>query len=597
MLYSILLLAVGLNPTQNVGREENVLEEVIVSAEKGVIVNRQDTLSTDGVLSITDLLLKSPSLQISDYGGAAGLKNVSLRGFGSAHTTIYIDGIRMTNVQSGQTDLGILPLTTFNSAIINYAQNSLNFKTARPVFEDKDYTGYVKAYGGSFNTYSPSIYGAYRLGKALSISANLNAQFSKGDYVYTANKRRSNNDFNQINGGFDLFGDYSRCTFHVKSLLNASKRGTPGSIYYPSTDRQNDVNYFIQGDISYTFSPFYTLRFSAKDAVDKLDYISEWGNSNYDQNNLQLNLVHDVDINDEWKVTVATDAHLSSLESNLYHAERTELFTSVAGAYHNDRASANLALDYSGVIDKGGARLGAFMPSVDVRVNIAKGLDLVAFARRDWRAPTFNELYYPGFGNDSLKPEDAFLMDCGLEYRNAFSGKTTISAKVNGFYNLLTNKIVSAPTPSNPAIWLPYNIGKVRSLGLDAALELSHRFDSVLWSMDAKYTLLDATDRTPDSSTFGKQIPFVAKHTAYIGSTVTFDGWLINANWQGRFGRTESGSENAADWNTVDITVGKTIDVFLLKLSLRNIFDYRYSLASGYPMPGRSAIVSVEYKF
>ena len=46
--------------------------------------------------------------------------------------------------------------------------------------------------------------------------------------------------------------------------------------------------------------------------MDKLDYISEWGNSNYDQNNLQLNLVHDVDINDEWKVTVATDAHLSS---------------------------------------------------------------------------------------------------------------------------------------------------------------------------------------------------------------------------------------------------------------------------------------------
>lgn len=92
MLYSILLLAVGLNPTQNVGHEENVLEEVVVSAEKGIIVNRQDTLSTDGVLSITDLLLKSPSLQISDYGGAAGLKNVSLRGFGSAHTTIYIDG-------------------------------------------------------------------------------------------------------------------------------------------------------------------------------------------------------------------------------------------------------------------------------------------------------------------------------------------------------------------------------------------------------------------------------------------------------------------------------------------------------------------------
>ena len=254
MLFSILLLS-GLNPIPNI---DNMLDEVIVSAEKGVIVNRQDTLSTDGVLSITDLLLKSPSLQISDYGGAAGLKNVSLRGFGSAHTTIYIDGIRMTNVQSGQTDLGILPLSTFNSAIINYAQNSLNFKTARPVFEDKDYTGYVKAYGGSFNTYSPSIYGAYRLSKALSISANLNALFSKGDYVYTSNKRRSNNDFNQINGGFDLFGDYSRCAFHVKSLLNASKRGTPGSIYYLiSKEVVEAVNLRANGGLAREYVPVF----------------------------------------------------------------------------------------------------------------------------------------------------------------------------------------------------------------------------------------------------------------------------------------------------------------------------------------------------
>ncbi len=578
--------------------EDNVLTEAVLTAEKGLVVSRKDTLSTEGILGVTDLLLMSPSFQINDYGGMSGLKTVSLRGFGSAHTSIYVDGIRVTNVQSGQSDLGFLPLASFDYAIVDYAQNSVSFKTKRPVFGNSPFIGAVKLDAGSFSTYSPLIYAAFKLSDYFSISTHVNALYTKGNYPYETNMFRENNDMNRFDADVDLFGDYKGYDLHVKAFLNTSKRGTPGSLVYPSKDRQNDCNYFIQGKLSKRITDAYTLHFSTKEAIDKLDYISEWGNSNYNQNNLQFNIVNDIQLAEMFNVTVATDAHFDKLSGSVYNASRTELFSSVAGAYHSDLLSAKIALEYNATTDKGVVKTNAFLPSADIRVRLYDGLFMTAFARRAFRAPTFNELYYPGFGNTSLKPEDAFLADMGLEYSFIPIDNVKVKAQLDGFYNLLTNKITNAPTEENPSIWLPYNIGKVHSSGLDATAGLECLSDlGIEWTLNAKYSFLSAIDRTPNSGNFGKQIPFIAKHSAFLEGKVSYDGWMVLANWQGRFGRTQSASMAAADWNTLDLTLGKSIRNLALKFSARNVFDYRYQLADGYPMPGFNFVAGVEYRF
>ena len=52
-----------------------------------------------------------------------GLKTVSLRGMGSAHTFHLCGWVRVGNVQSGQTDLGLLGLEKFDLVKVDYAQN------------------------------------------------------------------------------------------------------------------------------------------------------------------------------------------------------------------------------------------------------------------------------------------------------------------------------------------------------------------------------------------------------------------------------------------------------------------------------------------
>lgn len=609
MLFSILsagLISLGLSAAGSLGSAEPMpapvdsLDAATVTADKGVIVSRVDMLSADNALTVSDVLNLSSGLHVGDNGGLSGLKSVSLRGLGSAHTSIYVDGVRVGNVQSGQNDLGMLPLEDVTYASVDYAQNSVSFKTARPEFGSLPVAGKVRFYAGSFGTYLPSARLDFRLSDKLSLSANASGVLSKGDFAYGDGLVRTNNDLKQFRGGLDLFGLTDGGDYHVKAYYNSSDRGTPGSASWPSDDRQSDKNAFVQGYLNQSIGQLYTLHLSAKGAYDDIYYTSAWGDSQYGQTELQLNSAHDFQLTDWWKVSLAADLQWDKLASTVYEASRTTVFSALATSFHTDRLLANVALEFNGAFDKDALSRYAFSPSADIRYRVFDGFDVLAFGRRAYREPTFNELYYVGYGNPELRPEDAWLTDVGVDF-NRTSGDWTLKAKLDGFANFLTDKITSAPSPEDPNIWAPYNIGKVRSLGMDLAAGFVWRNADWKCSFDAKYTLLSAEDRTPDSYSFGQQIPYIAKHTVVLNAAAAWKGWSIIPVWQLRSGRTD-GAGDLDDWNTVDLTLAKDIKLpkkgpLSLKLSVRNMFDHRYEVSSGYPMPGRSIIGGLEYKF
>ena len=528
-----------------------------------------------GTFSVSEVLNLSSGLHVGDNGGVAGLKSVSLRGLGSAHTAIYLDGVRVGNVQSGQNDLGMLPLEDMSSATVDYAQNSVMFKTARPVFGNSPVAGKVRFYAGSFGTYLPYARLDFKLSDKMSLSANAAGVFSKGDFVYGDGQVRTNNDIEQYRGGLDLFGIMDGGDYHVKAYYSQVERGTPGSVTWPSDDRQKDKNAFIQGHMTKAFGSLYTLHASAKGSYDDIYYSSAWGDSNYGQTELQLNTAHDFQVVDWCKLSLAADLQWDGLKSSMYNASRLTAFSALARY--------------------------AVSPSADIRFRIFEGFDVLAFGRRAYRVPTFNELYYVGYGNPELRPEDAWLTDLGVEYGRSFGDSWIVRAKVDGFFNYLTDKITSAPTPEDPAIWAPYNIGKVLSTGLDAAAGFVWRSGDWRCAFDAKYTLLSAEDKTPDSYSYGQQIPYIAKHSLILNAVASWKGWTLTPVWQFRSGRTD-GSGMLDDWNTLDLTFSKELKLpktgpLTFRFSVRNVTDCRYEVSSGYPMPGRSFLVGVEYKF
>lgn len=602
MLFSILsagLISLGLS-AEPIELADSITTAT-VTADKGVIVSRVDYLTAEHARSISDILNLSSGLHVGDNGGLSGLKTVSLRGLGSAHTAIYVDGVRVGNVQSGQNDLGMLPLEDLNHVSVDYAQNSVSFRTARPEFGALPVAGKVRLYAGSFGTYLPSARLDFRLSDNVSLSVNAAGAISKGNFTYADGLERTNNDLKQLRGGLDLFGLTDGGDYHVKAYYSSAERGTPGAISWPSDDRQADKNAFIQGYLHQVFSPLYTLHLSAKGSYDDIYYTSAWGDSQYGQTELQLNSAHDFQLTRWWKMSLAADVQWDGLASTLYDASRTTVFSALASSFNTDRLLANIAVEFNGAFDADALSRYAFSPSADIRYRVFDGFDVLAFGRRAYRVPTFNELYYVGYGNPELRPEDAWLTDVGVDFNRSIAGGWTIKAKLDGFANFLTDKITSAPSPEDPNIWAPYNIGKVRSLGLDLAAGFVWQSTDCRCAFDAKYTLLSATDRTPDSYSFGQQIPYIAKHTVVLNAEASWKGWRLIPVWQLRSGRSD-GYGDLNDWNTLDLTLAKDIKLsktgpLSVKLSVRNMFDNRYEVSSGYPMPGRSIIGGLEYKF
>ncbi|MBO5877373.1 MAG: TonB-dependent receptor [Bacteroidales bacterium] len=604
MLFSILISA-GLlladRPAEPAEQPSDTLHAVTVTADKGVVISRTDTLHITNTFDITGELHQVPGLQLGDYGGFAGLKTVSLRGMGSPHTAVYVDGVRVGNVQSGQGDMGMLDIENFSSAVVDYAQNSISFNTARPTFGQNRVAGKATFKAGSFGTYLPAARIDLKLSERLALSVNAAGVISKGDFPIADGATRANNDIRQVRGGVNLFGSMKDGDYHVKAFYNAAERGTPGSISWPSEDRQKDMNAYLQGVMKKSFSPLYTLRLSAKAGYDDIYYTSSWGDSQYGQTELQLNSSHVFSIKRWWKVSLAADIQWDKLASTNYSASRTTAISAVSTSFNLSRLSLNAAAEYSGYFDKGEDSRHAISPSVDFRVRAIDGLDIVGFARKAYRVPMFNELYYVGYGNPDLKPEDAWLTDLGVDFHRQVSRTWNLKAKVDGFYNILSNKITSAPTAEDPNIWLPYNIGKVRAIGLDLVTGADFTYGDWKGEMDLRYSYQSAVDRTPDSYSYGQQIPYIAKHTVTASVKASWKGYELNPRWVLKSGRNDA-TGNLADWNTLDVTISKTFRLrgplsLGINIAAKNLLDCRYELVSGYPMPGRSFIGGVEMKF
>ncbi len=603
MLFSILLSAGLLSADLHHGTDvplADSLKAVTVTADKGRIVSRTDTLTVGNSSTFSDVLLQSPGLHVGDNGGYAGLKTVSLRGLGSAHTSVYLDGVRVGNVQSGQNDLGMLAVEGCGSVLVDYAQNSVRLNTRRPVFAHGPVAGNVRMSVGSFGTYLPAARLDFRLGGNVSLSANASAVVSKGDFGYGDGLVRINNDLKQIRGGLDLFGKMSGGEYHVKAYCNTSERGTPGDVSWPSEDRQKDGNMFLQGTLEKKFTSVYALNLSAKASYDDIYYTSQWGDSRYGQTGFQLNSAHDFRIRPWWKVSFAADAQWDGLNSTNYVASRLTALSALATSFTTSRLNVNLALEYSGTFDKDALHRSSFSPSLDAGYSLMKGLDVVAFVRRAYRVPVFNELYYVGYGNPELKPEDAWLMDIGLDLDRHVADSWRVHAKADAFYNRLKDKIVSAPSEEDPNIWSPYNIGKVRSAGFDlvAGFERSGEW---IYRFDARYSYLSAVDLTPDSWSYGSQIPYIARHTVVLSGNVEWRRWKLDPLWQMRAGRTD-GTGGIPSWNTLDVVLSQRLKIneagdLGLMVSVKNVFDCRYEMVSGYPMPGRSFTGGVVFDF
>ena len=86
-----------------------------------------------GVTDMADALHRLPGITLRDYGGAGGMKTVSVRGLGTKHTGVSYDGVMLSECQGGEIDLSRYSLDNVGSLSLVIGDNDDIFIPARQV--------------------------------------------------------------------------------------------------------------------------------------------------------------------------------------------------------------------------------------------------------------------------------------------------------------------------------------------------------------------------------------------------------------------------------------------------------------------------------
>jgi vitamin B12 transporter len=125
-----------------------------------------------------------------------------------------------------------------------------------------------------------------------------------------------------------------------------------------------------------------------------------------------------------------------------------------------------------------------------------------------FRAPTFNDLFFPDFGNPSLQPEKSLSYDFGVDQK---LWNNRIRLGLTYFQNNFTNLITCCvPIPTAP-FGGPFNVGRARSAGIEFTSEVD-----VLPNLVASlnYTYTDSENLATD-----RPLPREPRHRWNIGLT------------------------------------------------------------------------------
>jgi len=213
----------------------------------------------------------------------------------------------------------------------------------------------------------------------------------------------------------------------------------------------------------------------------------------------------------------------------------------------------------------------------------APGWQWYASSGTAFKAPSFNELYYPGFSNPDLQPEKSRNVELGVKRREAW-GRWSVSLYRNQVDDLVAYDV---------AIFRPNNIASALLQGAEGQVDWSVGAFRVSHSL----SWLQAEDRSAGFNR-GRELP---RRPNWSGKTSTHwqsGDWSFGTGvyWMGRRYDDLANSRELGSVITVDLTSEwRASSSLVMQLRVANAFDRRYETATLYPALGREVLLSVRY--
>ncbi len=202
-----------------------------------------------------------------------------------------------------------------------------------------------------------------------------------------------------------------------------------------------------------------------------------------------------------------------------------------------------------------------------------------------FRAPTFNDLYFPGYSNAQLQPERARSIEGGVRYQQA--DNTVQLALFQTAYHDLINYVLVDPVNHRS---MPFNTQRAQVEGLELSLS-THRQGGLL--MQANLTL-----QNPINQSSGAILPSRARQFGYVSVDKKWENVYMGAELHASGARFDQTMQTwLAGYSVTNLMARYTMTKeWTLATKIENIFNRDYQTVAGYNTPRRGLYLTLTWQ-
>ncbi|MND58259.1 Vitamin B12 transporter BtuB precursor [compost metagenome] len=474
--------------------------------------------------SVTDLLTRVPGVQVSRTGGRGSLPGIFIRGTKSAQSLVLVDGMRIANTSSGDSGLQFLNIdqvervevlrgsrsAIYGSDAIGGVIQIFTRRADKPGLQPRLHLG-----AGSNQTWQRDVglsggddRTRFNLAAGLEESAGIDATResypANADHDAYRNKSLSLNLSHVVSESLEL----------GLNLLDSRGRSEYDNLFGDGSEPYTDFTVSSVGtyaDAQLTETWHSRLELGHSENRDTKRDSLQAGGSEFNTYRDAINWQNDLSLDERHNLLLGGDWYEDRLHASTDFDEdsRWNRAAFVQHRYKGDSFSTELGVRRDQNQQFGGQN--SWSASLTVPINPDN--DLLWSYSEGFRAPTFNDLYYPDFSNPDLKPERSKSYE--LQWRSRLSESSQLEASL--YRTDLRNAITLGDN------FIPHNVGSARINGFEASL----RQDWFGWQSNLGLSLIDPRDR--DS---GHTLERRARRTLSLDLDRQFDRLGLGASWQ-----------------------------------------------------------------
>jgi len=558
-----------------------------------------DTLIKRNSASLTDVLRLNSTIYFKENGYGM-VSSPSFRGTNAAQTAVIWNGININSNLNGQTDFNTISPNAFSDITIRSGGGSSQYGSGavggsihlnNNLLFKKRNTNQLNLGFGSFGTYQ-GIFKTIQASNRGYFDLGIDFISSENDYDYKGlNQKNENGEFSRFNISANAGLKLKKGSLSWNSNYFSSDRNFSGSITAPSDDNYKDVT--TRNLVSWkTKSNKLNFTLKAAHLFERYRYFPNKENDLFFEgksNTIIGDYLLEYNVLDNLKISsVLNYTYINSEGSNIGNNNRNT-FAAVLLLKHqvNKKLSYGLNFRQEFLNDFDNPFLFAF----DVKYDVKKWYSLKINTSKNYRVPTFNDLFWDAGGNEYLNPETSYQAEIGNEF-----GWKNIQLGLNVFY--ITSEDLIKWQPSDSGLWMPVNISETENYGAEFFTEYSKNIKEHQLSVSVNYAYTSAIDKEKN-----KQLIYVPYHK--ITGLLSYNFRNISAYYQLLFnGEVFTTTDNLGILDAysisnfgMDYSFNKKTFPIKIGIKINNILNTYYENVAYRPMPNRNFQTFINFKF